>query len=196
MAGLDLNGRPRSETKDSQWAIRMWARGGAGRRWQTITRTLPGISASNNAVWFFVALIGGGAVVLLTKYAFDSAWPATVVAASVVLALIVYYMLNDEDAPEEEGDNVYYLGLLFTLISLMFTLWQLFAAGTETVGSSQKIHALLENFGIALTSTVVGIAGRVALLNWQRKRAQRETGVRRRSADPGPSAIRSKPAGT
>ncbi len=30
-------------------------------------------------------------------------------------------MLNDEDAPEEEGDNVYYLGLLFTLLSLMFS---------------------------------------------------------------------------
>ena len=47
----------------------------------------------------------------------DDAWHAALVAAGVVIALAVYYVLNDEDAPEEEGDNVYYLGLLFTLIS-------------------------------------------------------------------------------
>ena len=90
------------------------------------------------------------------------------VAAGVVLALTIYYVLNDEDAPEEEGDNVYYLGLLFTLISLMFTLVELFGADTYAVRNAEKIRALLENFGIALTSTVVGIAGRVLVQNWQR----------------------------
>lgn len=121
-----------------------------------------------NALWFFVALFGGGIAVWLTKTAFANAWLAAMVAAGVVFALIIYYLFNDEDAPEEEGDNVYYLGLLFTLISLMFTLVELFGPDTDAVRNAEKIRVLLENFGIALTSTVVGIAGRVALLNWQR----------------------------
>ena len=103
-----------------------------------------------------------------TKTAIINAWVAAMVAAGVVFALMIYYMFNDVDAPEEEGDNVYYLGLLFTLISLMSTLVELFGHDTGAVRNAEKIQVLLENFGIALSSTVVGIAGRVALLNWQR----------------------------
>ena len=121
-----------------------------------------------NALWFFVALLGGGAGVWWAKSVFTDPWFAAMVAAGVVLALMTYYLLNDQDAPEEEGDNVYYLGLLFTLISLMFTLVELFGTDTDATRNAEKIRALLENFGIALTSTVVGIAGRVALQNWQR----------------------------
>ena len=126
------------------------------------------MTKKTNALWFFVALLGGGTAVWWAKTAITSAWFAAMVAAGVVLTLMIYYLLNDEDAPEEEGDNVYYLGLLFTLISLMFTLVELFGPDTDAVHNAEKIRVLLENFGIALTSTVVGIAGRVALQNWQR----------------------------
>ena len=121
-----------------------------------------------NAFWFFVAFLVGGAAVWWTKLAVTNAWFAAMVAAGVVFALMIYYLLNDEDAPEQEGDNVYYLGLLFTLISLMFALLDLFGSDAIAIPNAEKIRALLENFGIALTSTVVGIAGRVVLHNWQR----------------------------
>jgi len=120
-----------------------------------------------NAFWFFIALVGGGLAVLGTKSAFANAWIAAGVAGTVVLLLMIYYWLNDENAPEEEGDNVYYLGLLFTLLSLMFTLVELFGDDANVRGNAEGIPILLENFGIALTSTVVGIFGRVWLLNWQ-----------------------------
>ena len=126
------------------------------------------MSRRTNALWFFVAFLGGGAGVWWTKSAFANAWFAAMVAAGVVLALMIYYVLNEEDAPEEEGDNVYYLGLLFTLVSLMFSLVELFGADTDAVRSAENIRDLLKNFGIALTSTVVGIAGRIAVQNWQR----------------------------
>ena len=103
------------------------------------------------------------------KTTFANAWFSAIMAAGVVLALAIYYMLNDQDAPEEEGDNVYYLGLLFTLISLMFTLVELFGVDADTVRSAEKIRTLLQNFGIALSSTVVGIVGRVMVQNWQRR---------------------------
>lgn len=88
-------------------------------------------------------------------------------------------MLNDEDAPEEEGDNVYYLGLLFTLISLMFTLVELFGVDADSASiDERKIHILLQNFGIALTSTVAGIVGRVMVQNWQRSEYIGNSGFR------------------
>ena len=170
MARFDLNReRATVETKESRPAPGNRVQAGA----QASDRSRAGsrIPKRTNAFWFFVALFGGGASVWWTKTAFDNAWFTAMVAAGVVLALAIYYLLNEEDAPEEEGDNVYYLGLLFTLISLMFTLVELFGADTDTVRNAEKIRTLLENFGIALTSTIVGIAGRVAVQNWQLARS-------------------------
>ena len=171
MAGVDLNRNPAPvETEERRPAPvkREQAGARAGDRQREGTGAITGSSKRTNALWFFVALLGGGAGVWWIKSAFSNAWIGATVAAGVVLALIAYYMLNDEDAPEEEGDNVYYLGLLFTLISLMFTLVELFGSDTDAVRNVEKIRVLLENFGIALTSTIVGIAGRVAVQNWQR----------------------------
>ena len=118
-----------------------------------------------NAFWFFVAFIGGGVAVGVAKLTATSPWFAAIVAAGVVLALMAYYMSNDADEPEEAGDNVYYLGLLFTLLSLMFALVELFGTDTDATANAEKIHTLLRSFGIALTSTVAGIAGRIMLQN-------------------------------
>ena len=160
MARFDLNRDPAPvEARESRRA---------GDRQRAHTGVFTGTPKRTNAFWFFVALFGGGAGVWWTKSTFGDAWIAAIVAAGVVLVLTIYYVLNDEDAPEEEGDNVYYLGLLFTLISLMFTLLELFGGDTDGERNAEKIRALLENFGIALTSTIVGIAGRVAVQNWQR----------------------------
>ena len=132
---------------------------------------------STNASWFFVALFAGGAAVWLTKSVIANAWFAAAVAAGVVFLLMGYYLLNHEGTPEEKGDNVYYLGLLFTLFSLMFTLVELFGSDTNLVHDTEKIRVLLKNFGIALTSTVAGIAGRVALQNWQPPMSERTLGI-------------------
>ncbi len=147
------------------------------------------MTEKKNAFWFFIALLGGGLAIVVTKIAFASAWTAAGVAGAVVLLLMRYYCLNDEDAPEEKGDNVYYLGLLFTLLSLMFTLVELFGDDADVRGNAERIRVLLENFGIALTSTVVGIFGRVLLLNWQwnRSSATPETGDDTRPAALPPS---------
>ena len=130
-----------------------------------------------NAWWFFIALFGGGAGIWWIKSAFVNAWFAAGFAAGVVFALTIYYIRNNVDAPEEEGDNVYYLGLLFTLLSLMLTLVELFGVDFEAVPEAEKIRTLLGNFGIALTSTILGIAGRVAVLNWQLREPAERPGL-------------------
>ena len=147
------------------------------------------MTKNSNALWFFVALIGGGITIWLTKSLTSNAWIAAMVAAGVILGLIVYYLLNEEDAPEEEGDNVYYLGLLFTLISLIFSLVELFGIDSELEDNSEEIRTLLENFGIALSSTVVGIAGRVVLQNWQRSGKTTTLDIEEFPKHPKPSAF-------
>ena len=49
------------------------------------------------------------------------------------------------------ADNVYYLGFLFTLTSLAIAL------------SIDSADAILANFGVAIISTLIGIAARVGL---------------------------------
>jgi hypothetical protein len=53
---------------------------------------------------------------------------------------------------DQSGDNLYYLGFLFTLVSLSFALYQFNGNGTEQI---------IENFGIALATTITGLVLRV-----------------------------------
>jgi predicted nucleic acid-binding Zn-ribbon protein len=67
---------------------------------------------------------------------------------------------------DQAGDNGYYLGLLFTLISMAFALWEFGqAAATSSGGAAASLGArqIISNFGIALASTIAGIAIRIVL---------------------------------
>ncbi len=54
------------------------------------------------------------------------------------------------------GDNFYYMGFIFTLASMSAALIQL--------RSGEDVGALIGSFGIALVSTILGIAGRVTFV--------------------------------
>jgi methyl-accepting chemotaxis protein len=54
------------------------------------------------------------------------------------------------------GDNFYYLGFIYTLASLTAALIQL--------SGGIRIEPLLQSFGIALVTTIVGISGRVVFV--------------------------------
>lgn len=54
---------------------------------------------------------------------------------------------------EQTGDNLYYMGFLFTLTSLGASLYQ--------YTSLSSIEDIVRNFGIAITSTIAGIALRI-----------------------------------
>jgi hypothetical protein len=62
--------------------------------------------------------------------------------------------------PETAGDNCYYLGFVFTLTSLAVTLYQM--TGSEV--GQETIRNVISGFGIALSSTIVGIILRVWLI--------------------------------
>lgn len=91
--------------------------------------------------------------------------PPVVAALFAALVLIGYVIsvwqvgsLRIE--PETIGDNCYYLGFVFTLTSLAVTLYQI---SGEAIGSA-ALQAAISGFGIALSSTIVGIVLRVWLM--------------------------------
>ena len=60
------------------------------------------------------------------------------------------------------GDNSYYLGLLFTLGSMAFALYD-FRAEVQCPSNATGVQQIISNFGIALATTIVGIFLRVTL---------------------------------
>ena len=113
-------------------------------------------------LFFIVFVVGFGGIIVLKERGYEqlivTAFP---VAMMFVYALYVTksqrYLLREDQV----GDNLYYLGFLYTLISLSYSLF--FFAGEED--STQKI---IGNFGVALATTIVGLALRVAF-NQMRK---------------------------
>lgn len=104
---------------------------------------------------FLVAFFTGVISILSLKYL---AAPQLVVTSVPVLIMLSYLALMlvfrrmrvDDD---QAGDNLYYLGFLFTLTSLGCALFQY-------NGSSSK-ESIIQNFGIALATTIVGLICRV-----------------------------------
>lgn len=76
---------------------------------------------------------------------------------------------------EQTGDNLYYMGFLFTLTSLGVSLFQF--------GSEGSTDAIVKNFGIAITSTITGIALRIFYNQMRRDPADIERTARHELAD-------------
>lgn len=104
-------------------------------------------------------ILGVAGIVLLKLNGADqllvTAWPVLVMIAYTALVFIPPFTLR----PDQTGDNVYYLGFLYTLTSLAYSLYQF--------SVSAGVEQIVQNFGIAVATTIVGVAGRV-LLNQMR----------------------------
>ncbi|MBF5094110.1 hypothetical protein F1643_06035 [Azospirillum sp. INR13] len=82
-----------------------------------------------------------------------TAVPVVVLVAYVLIARFTRsYRLREDRI----GDNAYYLGFLYTLTSLAMSLWQFGSRDADTRG-------IITNFGIALATTIAGVAARVIL---------------------------------
>jgi hypothetical protein len=101
-----------------------------------------------------VFLMGAAALVTLKLLGFGQA----VVTAATVAFMLAYaahvglsrrYRLRADRA----GDSLYYLGFLYTMVSLAYSLYEFgHGGGTESV---------VTNFGVALTTTILGLTLRV-----------------------------------
>ena len=148
-----------------------------------MTRT--DLSDASDRLLLIAAFLSGTAGIVFLKFAWQfgwlpvapvpetheagaGAWRSHVPTASAALlagaVLLIYavaarIMRGHAIEPETTGDNCYYLGFLFTLVSLAATLFQL---GVEDAASSRLIvDRVISGFGIALVSTIIGIMLRV-----------------------------------
>ena len=90
--------------------------------------------------------------------------------AITVLLLYGLYIYSTKNrsgiSVDRASDNIYYLGLLFTLASLAYSVLILLSKGIDTKktsGNAVLVLSLLPDFGLALFSTIAGIFGRIVL---------------------------------
>ena len=118
---------------------------------------------------FLIAfVVGTAAMVLLRMMLPDPPWIGALCAALAACAAIVmlgawYYRSDSPRDLDRAGDNLYYLGFLFTLISLIHALINLFLFEESGADLADRTYTLIGSLGIALMSTVAGILGRIIL---------------------------------
>ena len=120
------------------------------------------LGAKRHAFFFFLIYIVGAVLLTFEKtfiYTFFSSESglakAIIIATAMLLMGIYVFFVTLVPATklrtDVAADNVYYLGFLFTLTSLAIAL------------SIDSADAILANFGVAIISTLIGIAARVGL---------------------------------
>ncbi|NLS21373.1 hypothetical protein HGP16_33335 [Rhizobium sp. P40RR-XXII] len=107
-------------------------------------------------------------------------WSLPVVTGIPLVLMAIYFIVSLAVAGfrlhnEQAGDNLYYMGFLFTLSSLGVSLY-LFAGETS-------IETIVRNFGIAVTSTIAGVTLRILFNQMRRDPIDIERSVRHELAE-------------
>ena len=107
-------------------------------------------------VLFVAAVVVGVLAIGAVDAADASKWIAVAVCVVVMLAYLAATVLlaGLRLRADQTADNLYYLGLLYTLASLGVALIQF-------ANSEQATTSILRNFGIAIFTTIVGVGLRV-----------------------------------
>ena len=122
------------------------------------------IGTKRHALFFFLIYIAGAIILTLEKWfvsnvlvgtSFAYLGNAAIIFSAIVLMSIYVFFVTIVPATklrtDVAADNVYYLGFLYTLTSLAVAL------------SFDDPDTILANFGVAIVSTLIGIAARVGL---------------------------------
>jgi ElaB/YqjD/DUF883 family membrane-anchored ribosome-binding protein len=126
---------------------------------------------------FFTVVVMGSGYIVFSKLHEFSAFNVTIVPVlimigyALVLGVARLFRLRDD----QSGDNLYYMGFLFTLTSLAVSLYQFSSAGSA--------EQIVQNFGIAIASTIAGIALRILFNQMRRDPVEVEATARLELAD-------------
>ena len=111
------------------------------------------------ALFVPTAVLGGGAIIALRAYGFHVFYAVGAGCAMIVIYGALAVALKPRAMSTGPiGDNCYYLGFVYTLVSLA---WTLYALSEET--GEDPIVGIVSGFGIALLTTLTGLVARVAL---------------------------------
>ncbi len=125
------------------------------------TRKTNFVASKRHALFFFLIYIVGGLILTFEKQFVgdlfpDSRFPEALIigTAFILMGTYVFFVTlvpATKLRTDIAADNVYYLGFLYTLTSLAVAI------------SVDKPETILANFGVAIVSTLIGIAARVGL---------------------------------
>jgi hypothetical protein len=127
---------------------------------------------------YSILTIGGMIFIMTAKML---GWSPLVVSGVPVALMAFYFVCCVGILPglrlhnEQAGDNLYYMGFLFTLTSLGTSLYRF------TSGAS--IDDIVQNFGVAVSSTIVGVALRIFFNQMRRDPLDVDRTVRHELAD-------------
>jgi len=112
-------------------------------------------SSGLSAIVFMLFVAAGSAYIILAKLAGLGPTYVTFVPVLTMIgyALLIWLARSLRLRDDQAGDNLYYMGFLFTLTSLGASLYQFSA--------TRAAEDIVQNFGIAIGSTITGIALRV-----------------------------------
>jgi methyl-accepting chemotaxis protein len=126
----------------------------------------------DRGLFAIVATCGFFFILGLRLYNYDTKIvTALAVAIMFVYGILAYRIPAVALRLDQLGDNIYYLGFIFTLASLSAALIQ--------IQEETDIKRLIGSFGIALFTTIVGIAGRVLFVQMRGDLDEVEESVRR-----------------
>ncbi|MDG2518090.1 hypothetical protein [Lysobacter soli] len=106
--------------------------------------------------WGFVAFAGVGFAAIVSAKALRI--EGVIVAVGAVAAMMAYAVIIGRAGTgrlraDQGGDNCYYLGLIYTLASLCYAI--------ATFDPSDTASTIVQGFGVALATTIVGLILRV-----------------------------------
>lgn len=106
--------------------------------------------------WAFLLFSFGGAAAIFAAKAANI--PAATVAGAAMLVMVGYAALvqlsgTGKLRSDQAGDNCYYLGLIYTLVSLAYAIF--------TFNPAETAATIVSGFGIALATTIMGLVLRV-----------------------------------
>lgn len=134
-------------------------------------------SAAASAAVFMAFVAGGCAYIIAAKLYGLEALFVTFVPIGVMIgyALLIGLSRGLRLRDDQSGDNLYYMGFLFTLTSLGVSLYQFSA--------SRAAEEIVQNFGVAIGSTIAGIGLRVLFNQMRRDPVEVERTMRLELAD-------------
>jgi len=135
--------------------------------------------ALKNSRWDIYTFIGAfslgvivylGLRLVLRALAISPMWTQLIITMSIIGVMLLYALAIGliprlRVRLDQAGDNAYYLGLLFTLLSMAVALWEFgnaIALGTSDHEMS-GVRQIISNFGVALASTITGIFLRILM---------------------------------
>jgi hypothetical protein len=113
------------------------------------------VSSAANVIVFMSFVAAGCAYILLAKLKGIEPFYVTFVPVGTMIgyALLISLSRGLRLRDDQSGDNLYYMGFLFTLTSLGVSLYQF--------STTRAAEEIVQNFGIAIGSTIAGIGLRV-----------------------------------